>query len=179
MFIKIEACSIYVATVYITNFVNIHHSLLSMTQCEYLYHQIENKWAIFCKNDFTWLLRIEIYDLRVSYLTVFWTKILQITILVDIFFPTCVKLWRWKIIATQFFLAVDKKVTCFVFLAMFLTTFDWIDVCLIRSSFWIHPLGIVLTFFLSVARKPTFYFTKKFDSLIGSINCDFINSGVW
>jgi len=43
MFIKIEACSIYVATVYITNFVNIHHSLLSMTQCEYLYHQIENK----------------------------------------------------------------------------------------------------------------------------------------
>ena len=32
MFIKIEACSIYVATVYITNFVIIHHSLLSMTQ---------------------------------------------------------------------------------------------------------------------------------------------------
>ena len=175
MFIKIEACSIYVATVYITNFVNIHHSLLSMTQCEYLYHQIENKWAIFCKNDFTWLLRIEIYDLC---LAVFWTKILQITILVDIFFPTCVKLWRWKMIATQFLLTVDKKVTCFVFLAMFLTTFDWIDVCLIRNSFWIHPLGIVLTFFLSVARKPTFYFTKKFDSLIGSINCDFIN-GVW
>ena len=32
MFIKFEACSTYVATVYITNFVNIHHSLLSMTQ---------------------------------------------------------------------------------------------------------------------------------------------------
>ena len=66
MFIKIEACSIYVATVYITNFVNIHHSLLSMTQCEYLYHQIENKWAIFCKNDFTWLLRTEITRIMLS-----------------------------------------------------------------------------------------------------------------
>ena len=62
MFMKIEACSIYVATVYITNFVNIHHSLLSMTQCEYLYHQIENKWAIFCNNIVIWFLRIEIYD---------------------------------------------------------------------------------------------------------------------
>ena len=66
MFIKIEACSIYVATVYITNFVNIHHSLLSMTQCEYLYHQIENKWAIFCKNVVIWFLRIEIYDYFVT-----------------------------------------------------------------------------------------------------------------